>query len=120
MDYQDPGVGKESKELVKRLNYIANKFPPSEPLGFVLQIRRAAISIPPKIAEGIGRIHTKESIQFLNISRGSLFKLKAHLNISKELFNMSGEEFSLALYKIKTCKKLVNGFINQYKTLDIK
>lgn len=119
MDHQDLEVWKESKELVKLAYYITTKLTPSEQFGLVLQIRRSAISIPSNIAEGIGCMHTKESIQFLNISRGSLFELETQLIISKEFFNLNGEGFSLTLDKIKTCKKLLNGFIKYYKTLDI-
>lgn len=112
MDYHDLEGWKESKELVKLVSYITNKLAPSKQFGLVLQICRAAISIPLNIAQGIGRMHTRESVQFLNISRGSLFELEDHLIISKELFSWYVEEFSLPLGKTRTCKKLLNGFIN--------
>ncbi len=112
MDYQELEVWKESKELVKLVYNFTNKFPSSEQFGLVLQIRRAAISIPSNIAEGIGRMHAKETIQFLHISRGSLYELETQLIISKELFHLDSEELELVLDKIKTCKKILNGFIN--------
>jgi len=118
MDYQELEVWKETKDLVKLVYSFSNKLPANEQFGLILQIRRAAISIPSNIAEGIGRLHTKETIQFLHISRGYLYELETQILISNELFNLNGEEFNLILEKIKTCKRILNGFINYYKTLD--
>jgi four helix bundle protein len=67
MDYQELEVGKQTKDLVKLVYSFSNKFPTNKQFGLILQIPRAAISIPSNIAEGIGRMHAKEIIQFLHI-----------------------------------------------------
>ena len=43
------------------------------------QVRKAAISITSNIAEGYGRYHFREGMQFYRISRASLYELKDHL-----------------------------------------
>ncbi|HJZ12851.1 MAG TPA: four helix bundle protein, partial [Acidobacteriota bacterium] len=44
------------------------------------QIRRAAVSLTNNIAEGHGRFHYQENIQFLRHSRGSLTELLDDVN----------------------------------------
>ncbi len=89
MEYKELDVWKENKELVKLVYSLTNSLPPNEQFGLTLQIRRSAISIPSNIAEGIGRNHTKDTLQFLYIARGSAYELETQLIISKELFNLN-------------------------------
>lgn len=93
-------------------NNIVPLLPKDEKFGLTSQIKRASISITANIAEGYGRFHFQEGIQFYRISRGSLYELKDHL-ISCHDFNYIDE----ALYKeglelIEESKRLINGFIN--------
>ncbi len=48
-------------------------------------MRRAAVSIPGNIAEGHGRLGTKEYRQFLGVARGSNFELQTQLEIARAL-----------------------------------
>jgi four helix bundle protein len=78
-------------------------------LGF--QIRRAAISITANIAEGYGRYHYQEGIQFYRIARASLYELKDHLISCYDLKLISLESYSEGIHQIETAKKILNGFI---------
>jgi len=53
--------------------------PKSELYGLTSQIRRASVSIPANIAEGAARNHSREFVQFLYISLGSLAELETEL-----------------------------------------
>jgi len=64
---------------------ITEKFPAHEKYGLSLQIRRAAVSVPSNIAEGAGRSHSKEFVQFLFISLGSLAEIETQLQIAERL-----------------------------------
>ena len=55
------------------------KLPKEEKYCLNTQIRRAAVSITANIAEGYGRFHYQEGIQFYRISKASLNELKDHL-----------------------------------------
>lgn len=48
-------------------------------------MRRCSVSIPSNIAEGWGRFSRKNYIQFLRISRGSLYEPETQILITKEL-----------------------------------
>jgi four helix bundle protein len=47
--------------------------------GLTSQIRRSALSVSANIAEGFGRHHTKDKLNFYYASRGSLAETKSHL-----------------------------------------
>ena len=114
-DYTDLDVWKESRNLVKHVYLITQTFPKEEIYGLSNQIKRAAISIPSNIAEGCGRNHVKDAMQFFYISRGSIFELETQLYLAFDLKFISEDELNSMLEKIKTCKKLINGFINYNK-----
>jgi four helix bundle protein len=65
--------------------------PNDEKFNLVHQIKKCAVSIPSNIAEGSGRNHNKEFIQFLGIANGSTFELITKLILAKRL-NLVKEE----------------------------
>ncbi len=115
--YIELDVWKESRNLVVIVYDVTKKFPKEELFGLTAQMRKAAISIPSNIAEGCGRNHTKESIQFLHISRGSLFELETQLYLAFDQGYFDEPMLNTILEKITACKKLLNGFINYYDKL---
>jgi len=116
-NYTELDVWIKSRELVSIIYEASKKFPEKENYGLTLQMRKAVISVPSNIAEGCGRNHTKETIQFLYISRGSLFELETQIYLAFDQQYLSQENLNLILDKITECKKLVNGFINYFEQL---
>src|SRR3989304_5219099 len=64
----------------KKMYKLSKKLPPEEKYNLADQIRRASVSLTNNIAEGHGRFHYQENIQFLRHSRGSLTKLLDDVN----------------------------------------
>lgn len=83
--YKELIVWQKSMVLVKEIYKLTSSFPENEKFGLTSQMRRASVSIPSNIAEGWGRLSRKNYIQFLRISRGSLFELETQVLITKEL-----------------------------------
>lgn len=115
--YNELDVWKESRSLVKLIYDITKKLPKEEVFSLVQQIRRAAISVPSNIAEGCGRNHAKDSIQFFYVSRGSLFEEETQIFLAFDQDYIDQETMDSVLEKITTCKKLLNGFINYFEKL---
>jgi len=114
--YTDLEVWIEARKLVKLVYVLTENYPKEELYGLVNQIRRSAVSIPSNIAEGCGRQSSKETIHFLYIARGSAYELETQLFLSEDLNYTSKEELENSLSQIRTCVKLLNGFINYYKS----
>jgi len=77
--FTDLEVWKQARELRNELYSLIKILPPEEKYNLADQIRRDAVSITSNIAEGYGRYHYQESIQFCRQSRGSLYEIQDHL-----------------------------------------
>ena len=53
--YKDLDAWKNAMELVKEVYLLTKKFPKEEMYGLISQTKRAAVSVPSNIAEGIRR-----------------------------------------------------------------
>jgi four helix bundle protein len=89
--------------------------PTIEKYNLDLQIRKAACSITANIAEGYGRFHYREGLQFYRISRGSLYELKDHLITIYDLTLIDSEIYHQGTRIIEKNKISLNGFINFVK-----
>ena len=109
----DLDVWKLSMDFVDELYNITDTFPDFEKYGLASQLRRAGVSIPSNIAEGAGRFHKKEFINFLYISMGSLSEVETQLEIAKRRGYMkSWDDLKSKLIRIR---KMLNGLINQLR-----
>jgi four helix bundle protein len=83
--FRELEVWQRSMELTIMVYRLTQKFPREEMFGITSQLRRAAISIPSNIAEGQGRLNTREFRQFLSIARGSTCEVQTQLEIARAL-----------------------------------
>jgi four helix bundle protein len=92
---------------------VTSLFPDREQYGLTSQIRRAATSIPVNIAEGYGRESGKNYIQFLKISRGSLYELDTFLTIALGLKYLTKEQRNYLNEKTEELSKMINSLIKK-------
>lgn len=105
----DLRVYKESKELVKSVYRLLEKFPKYETYALGDQLRRAVISVPSNIAEGSGRFSIKEKIHFIEIAYGSLSESLCQLDIAHDLEYITDEEFYNEKERINIIGKQLSG-----------
>jgi four helix bundle protein len=82
MNYKQLDAWKASMELITEVYMITKTYPREEMYALTSQTKRAVVSIAANIAEGLGRQYKKDSLQFLHISRGSLYELETLLLIA--------------------------------------
>ncbi len=91
---------------------LVKSYPKEERYSIVDNMKRAARSTTQNIAEGFGRFHYRENLQFCRISRGSLFELTDDLITSLDEGFISKEDYDLGREKISTALALLNGYIS--------
>ena len=105
-----------AKEYVIFVYSLLRKFPQYETYAFCDQIRRAAVSIPSNIAEGLGRVSVKERIHFMEIAFGSLAEVSCQLDISESLGYISANELQEAEERAERLSKVMSGLKNYLAT----
>jgi len=73
--FEDLNVYKMAREFSRRVGELIRKLPAHEEFNLKNQMRRAKLSMTNNIAEGFGRYHYQENIQFCRQSRGSICEL---------------------------------------------
>ena len=112
-NYKELKVWQKSMDLVVDIYKTINNLPQIEKFALSDQIRRCSVSIPSNIAEGAGRNHTKEFIQFLSISLGSLYELQTQLEIAQRVGYISN--INNLENKTLEIEKMLNALITSIK-----
>jgi four helix bundle protein len=105
-------------QLVKEVYLLTKKFPKEEMYALTSQAKRAVVSIPSNIAEGLGRQYKKDTLQFLHISRGSLYELETLLNVAIQVEIITEKEFNTIIPTLEKSMQILNGFINYNQKAD--
>ena len=105
----------EAWKLARRLRIevyrIVKELPSEERFDLGSQMRKAAVSCTANIAEGYGRFHFQENIQFCRQSRGSMYETQDHLITCVDNSYISKEKYDV-VYKIsEDAIKVLDGYI---------
>ena len=114
-DFKNLDVWQQLLKVSKMIYSNSRLFPKEERFGLTSQIRRAAVSTISNLAEGCGRRHRKDRLQFFYISRGSLYEVESQLILAKELGFIGEASYEISLLNIQKAKMILGGFINHQK-----
>jgi four helix bundle protein len=109
--YRDLEVWQVAMRLVLDVYHETASFPKQEMFGLTSQLRRAAVSVASKIAEGKGRFSDRELSQFLSVSRGSVFEIETQLAIAEALGFLAKPRSKDLLNRCAELGRLLNGLI---------
>ena len=115
-DFRDLEIWQRCKKIRKRIWDLCKDFPAEEKYRLADQMIRASRSATACIAEGYGRYHYQENMQFCRQSRGSLYELIDHIDVAEEC-NYIVYNLSVALIdEVKTAIIVLNGYIKYLKS----
>jgi four helix bundle protein len=84
----DPHENLEAWQAAHRLALqvyeTTDRWPKTERFELTTQLRRAALSVPANIAEGVARLGPRELRRFLNVARGSLAEVSYLLRFARD------------------------------------
>ena len=113
--FEDLEVYKAAREFRKKIYKLIRGLPLAEKYNLGDQMRRAALSLTNNIAEGHGRYHFQENIQFCRISRGSLMELIDDLNTCIDEKYFPHDSLGELKAEGHTVNKMLNGYIAYLK-----
>jgi four helix bundle protein len=103
---------KLAKEFTIYVYSLLKAYPIYEQYAICDQLRRAAVSVPSNIAEGMGRMSVKERLHFLEISYASIMEVLCQLDISLSLGYINEAQLSEAESLATTLTKVMSGLRN--------
>ncbi len=116
--FEDLKVYQLAREFGRKIEELIKKLPSEEKYRLVSQMRRAKLSITNNIAEGFGRYHFQENIQFCRQSRGSICELIDDFIECLECGYIKYTECSYYKNEAYNLIKVLNGYI--FKTKELK
>lgn len=109
---------KTARSLVVDVYGLLKNFPNEERYALCEQLRRAVVSIPSNIAEGMGRSSVKEQLHFIEIAFASLNETMCQIEIAKDLGYIKEDELIEIENKVVNVAQLLSGL--RRKRLTIK
>jgi four helix bundle protein len=110
--FEEMPVWQKAMELSVRIFNLTEKLPRKEDYSLTSQIRKSSLSVSGNIAEGFGRRHTKDKLNFYYHSRGSLAETKSHLIYGRKVGYFDKKEFEDLSRFIDEIWKELNSLIN--------
>jgi four helix bundle protein len=104
-------VWQKGMDLAKKVFLLTGELPRKEDYGLTSQLRRSALSVPGNLAEGFGRQHTKDKLNFYYASRGSLAETKSHLIYGQAVGYFSRTDCGIVISLADEVWKEINALI---------
>ena len=114
-DFRDLEVWRHCRDIRNSVWNLTHCLPPQERYNLANQMTRASRSTTACIAEGYGRYHFQENIQFCRQSRGSLFELIDHVDVAVDCGYIKADKANEMIDSIKNAIRLLNGYIRYLK-----
>lgn len=109
--FRELEVWKTARAFRQEISALTKKFPDSEKYKLTDQLLRASRSITACIAEGYGRYHYQENIQFCRTARGSLMECLDHLTCALDEGYIDNNDFEKFEKQHDSILKILNGYI---------
>ncbi|MFZ1693108.1 MAG: four helix bundle protein [Flavobacteriales bacterium] len=118
--FEGLSIWQKARELCKVIWALTQKDKFAKDFGLKDQINRSSGSCMDNIAEGFERDGTKEFVQFLSISKGSIGETRSQLYRALDRGHITQEEFDQAFYMCKDESKDIGNFMRYLRSTDIK
>jgi four helix bundle protein len=108
--FEDLKIWKKALDLAVKFHLISERLDKRRFYRYAEQLRAAGLSISNNIAEGSGSVHKQEFIQFLNITRRSLFEDASMLLVFERLGLLESKEVDELLWDCDEESRKITNF----------
>jgi four helix bundle protein len=109
--FEELEAWKTAREFRKHISEVVKTFPAEEKYRLTDQLLRSSRAVTANIAEGFGRFHFQENIQFCRQARGSLVETLDHIICAYDEKYISQSIFEQLKAQMQHCLKVLNGYI---------
>jgi four helix bundle protein len=110
-EFEQLDAWKEARSLTKSVYSLTRHDELNRDWGLCAQIRRAAVSMMTNVAEGFGRRHLREKLQFYNVARASGTEVRSLLYVIEDNFPLVAPEATRLRSAAAQSGRLVSGLI---------
>ena len=101
-------------DLVEYVYEIVGHFPKEEKYALGDQLRRAVVSIPSNVVEGVGRVSDKEKAHFVGMAYTSLMEVLCQMEIAYRVNYINEDVFRTVEGRVETVAKMLSGLRNSF------
>ena len=118
LNYRDHDLWKTAMDMVENVYLLTDTFPKHEAHGLTEELRRAAVSIPSKIAEGCTLMSNEDSVRFFEQALGSCFVVETHFEIAKRRRYIPSGIFDGIMQMLEMLEGLLRKIITKFKEIE--
>lgn len=115
VNFKDLLIYQNARKLRINAFNLSKNFPIEEKYRLTDQLIRSTRKCPANIAEGHGRFHYQENIQFCRIARASLTETIEHINCGLDCQYINEKEANSLKTEVIRLIKMINGYIKYLK-----
>ena len=108
--FEDLEIWNRAAELAVKFHRIADRLDTRRLYRYAEQLRAAGLSLSNNIAEGSGSTHKQEFVQFLNITRRSLFEDASMLLVFERLGLLESAQVDELLWDCDEASRKITNF----------
>jgi four helix bundle protein len=113
-DFRQLDVWVKAHQMTLDVYRMTDGLPKSEVFGVTVQLRRAAISVATRIAEGCGKESDAEFALQLQRARAGAFELEYLLLLCRDLTYLPDEVYEQLLSQLTAVKKMIAGLLRRF------
>lgn len=110
--FEELEIWKKGRVLRNEVRVLCKTFPNNERFLLVDQMVRASRSVTANIAEGSGRFHYQEYIQYCRVARGSVTEMLDHFTVALDEGYIEKDVFEKFWNAYKILQKMINSYIS--------
>lgn len=118
--FEDLDCWKRARVFRQQISELVKRWPADERYELTKQIKRSSRSVTANIAEGYGRHHHQENIQFCRQARGSLTETLDHLITACDEGFIDEDSLKTLRDDYENTIRLLNGYISYLRRCGAK